>query len=176
MFIGYPLEYKGYLCYNMSSGKILLSRHVLFDETSFPFSTFLPISPLPSVPSAPQHTLPLSLLFPPSVPHSCCDDMVDIPYNNISSSPCVDVCTITGSETTLPADPQTTHIASNNHSSVDCVSNASVINQHLMQTRGKSGISKRKVFMTTVKVLVLIPIQNLHPTLKLLDILCGSML
>lgn len=38
VFLGYPLDYKGYLCYNMSNGKIYTSRHALFDETLFPFT------------------------------------------------------------------------------------------------------------------------------------------
>lgn len=32
IFLGYPLDYKGYLCYNMTIGKFFISRHVIFDE------------------------------------------------------------------------------------------------------------------------------------------------
>jgi hypothetical protein len=31
------LNHRGYRCYNPLNGKIILSRHVVFDETVFPF-------------------------------------------------------------------------------------------------------------------------------------------
>ncbi|CAL9006084.1 unnamed protein product [Prunus brigantina] len=37
VFMGYLLGYKGVLCYNCSTGKFLVSRHVIHDETIFPF-------------------------------------------------------------------------------------------------------------------------------------------
>lgn len=36
VFLGYSPGYKGELCYNLLTGKIILSRHVLYDETTFP--------------------------------------------------------------------------------------------------------------------------------------------
>ena len=38
VFLGYPSNYRGYKCYDISSRKIIISRHVMFDETRFPFS------------------------------------------------------------------------------------------------------------------------------------------
>ena len=37
-FLGYPLNHRGYKCYDLSFGKIIISRHVIFDETQFPFA------------------------------------------------------------------------------------------------------------------------------------------
>jgi hypothetical protein len=36
--IGYPLDQRGYKCYNPVTKRVLISRHVYFDKTSFPFA------------------------------------------------------------------------------------------------------------------------------------------
>ena len=38
VFLGYPSSHRGYKCCDLSSHKIIISRHVLFDEATFPFS------------------------------------------------------------------------------------------------------------------------------------------
>ena len=38
VFLGYPSNHREYKCYDISSRKIIISRHVIFDETQFPFS------------------------------------------------------------------------------------------------------------------------------------------
>ena len=37
-FLGYPSNHRGYKCYDLSYGKIIISRHVIFYETQFPFA------------------------------------------------------------------------------------------------------------------------------------------
>ena len=37
VFLGYPSHHRGYKCYDLSSSKIIICRHVLFDEHVFPF-------------------------------------------------------------------------------------------------------------------------------------------
>jgi hypothetical protein len=37
VFIGYPLDHRGYHCYNIATGCVITSRHILFDEGVFPF-------------------------------------------------------------------------------------------------------------------------------------------
>jgi hypothetical protein len=44
IFLGYFDHHKGYRCLDLHSNKIIISRHVVFDETSFPFATH-PASP-----------------------------------------------------------------------------------------------------------------------------------
>ncbi|CAM8973909.1 unnamed protein product [Rhodiola kirilowii] len=39
VFIGYSPQHKGYRCLNLKSGQVIISRHVLFDETNFPYKT-----------------------------------------------------------------------------------------------------------------------------------------
>ncbi|KAI3691365.1 hypothetical protein L2E82_49713 [Cichorium intybus] len=38
VFLGYPSNHKGYKCYDLSSHKIIISRHAEFDENIFPFA------------------------------------------------------------------------------------------------------------------------------------------
>lgn len=38
MFLGYPSSHKGYRCLDIASRRVIISRHIVFDETSFPFS------------------------------------------------------------------------------------------------------------------------------------------
>jgi len=45
VFIGYSIAHKGYKCYHPSSKKILVSRHVVFDETMFPYKPSTTIQP-----------------------------------------------------------------------------------------------------------------------------------
>jgi hypothetical protein len=45
IFLGYSAHHKGYRCLDPTSNRIIISRHVLFDETAFPFAehTSLPL-------------------------------------------------------------------------------------------------------------------------------------
>ena len=42
VFLGYSSNHRGYKCYELSTRKIILSRHVIFEENTFPFSTMNP--------------------------------------------------------------------------------------------------------------------------------------
>lgn len=37
VFIGYPADHRGYRCFNPATGRVITSRHVIFDEDVFPF-------------------------------------------------------------------------------------------------------------------------------------------
>lgn len=41
-FLGYSNQHKGYKCLDISSGRVYISRDVIFDETGFPFSELHP--------------------------------------------------------------------------------------------------------------------------------------
>ena len=42
VFLGYPSSHKGYQCLDMSTKRIVISCHVVFDETCFPFGLYSP--------------------------------------------------------------------------------------------------------------------------------------
>lgn len=68
VFLGYTLGFKGVLCYSISHNKIWMSRHVIHDETCFPFlsssqSQFPHVDPTTFFPSS----VPLTTV-PPRMP------------------------------------------------------------------------------------------------------------
>ncbi|PKU59087.1 Retrovirus-related Pol polyprotein from transposon TNT 1-94 [Dendrobium catenatum] len=133
VFVGYSPIHKGYKCYDLSTGKTHISRHVVFYEHQFPYKS-ITTSDRTSTPLPDSH-IPPTLLIPTSAqpihttPQSVTTSPPSNSVNNIISSP----------------DP----ISSASHPASQTVLLPSVSIQHgppthPMQTRSKSGIHKPK--------------------------------
>lgn len=76
IFLGYSTDHMGLRCLDMHTKRIILSRYVIFDENTFPFSNtpkpsspppvMLLVTPIPKPPVAPQVDPPIA---PPVAPH-----------------------------------------------------------------------------------------------------------
>jgi hypothetical protein len=81
-FIGYSTDHKGYRCLDLSTNRIVIFRHVVFDEGCFPFVTSPPLtndyeflSPIETrLNAGTPVTLTADLTVPPSGPTTCPTD------------------------------------------------------------------------------------------------------
>ncbi|CAN1131585.1 Retrovirus-related Pol polyprotein from transposon RE2 [Linum perenne] len=68
VFMGYSRLHKGYRCLHIPTGRIYVSRHVLFDETIFPFTGQMILSPSTAAADATSAPTPLPTPHRPT-PH-----------------------------------------------------------------------------------------------------------
>ncbi|KAM1108382.1 hypothetical protein ACFX2B_004976 [Malus domestica] len=131
VFLGYSLNHSGYRCLDPVTNRLYISRHVVFDETLFPFKHSLTLpSPTVSPPSisSPPLSHPISLtipIHPTPTPPSI--------LQNPSSSP-------SSSSVPLPPPSSSSHVPP---------PTTIPTNHHPMITRAKAGISKPKIFTAT---------------------------
>jgi hypothetical protein len=53
VFLGYPGDHRGYRCYDITTGRVITSRHVVFNEAAFPFRDIATSTPTPGPAPAP---------------------------------------------------------------------------------------------------------------------------
>ena len=49
VFLGYPSSHRGYRCLDISTRRVITSRHIVFDESTFPFAASPPTPPSDSL-------------------------------------------------------------------------------------------------------------------------------
>ena len=159
IFLGYPLQYKGYICLDALTGKIYISCHCVFDESVFPsfptssaespssfptsFSSdmwfsFIPLSSLSITQSSPISSAASGL----AESTSCSELPSSIP----SPNPCPEsVLPVSSSVVSLESSIPVSTTAPSLSISIPTFFPVNT-NAHPMLIRSKNGISKPKVF------------------------------
>nr|CAN74920.1 hypothetical protein VITISV_022026 [Vitis vinifera] len=131
VFLGYASAHKGYICLDVSTSRLYISRDVLFHESSFPFQS-IP-APLP----LPQHTPLTSALINPHLLSTSSPPTVSFPVHT-SSPDCTSTSNSLPPLLQVPFAPTPSPTPS---------SFPSPLNTHPMVTKAKSGIHKKKSFL-----------------------------
>jgi hypothetical protein len=87
-FLGYSTHHKGYKCLNISTGRVYISRDVVFDKTIFPFSMLHPNAG--ARPRSEISLLPPSLVDPTPIQGSAVD-VTNLPK---STNPSMQQCAL----------------------------------------------------------------------------------
>ncbi|KAH9744520.1 retrovirus-related pol polyprotein from transposon RE1 [Citrus sinensis] len=142
IFLGYSSHHKGYVCLH-SSGRIYISNHVVFYETTFPFESGVDFS------SADHSSSSLSShSVKPQVTFTLSQSTFQLDGSALQSSPAADLLSPSSSLSSpeLNTQSQITPSTPNHHLSPP----SQLIQGHPMVTRSKAGIFKPKTtFLTT---------------------------
>jgi Reverse transcriptase (RNA-dependent DNA polymerase) len=85
VFLGYSSIHKGYYCYHLSSNRLYVSRHVVFNELEFPFSSLPPTES--GQESQPLSTSPLVILPSPQCSTSLPDSSTELSNDHSTPPP-----------------------------------------------------------------------------------------
>nr|GEW32253.1 ribonuclease H-like domain-containing protein [Tanacetum cinerariifolium] len=157
VFLGYPALHRGYRCLDLSTNKIIISRHVIFDEDQFPFGSMTPDQPpsydflLPppntQVTNPPNHHLstgkPTPSIHIPTQPYP--SQLHSTPHLDPANEPVTLTKPTTPDPTPVPTSPSptpNTHLTTPAATTSSNAPNGPTTNTHHIVTRAKAGISK----------------------------------
>ncbi|VVA39320.1 PREDICTED: Retrovirus-related Pol poly from transposon [Prunus dulcis] len=161
VFLGHLMGYNGILCFNMSTAKLLVSRDVVQDESMFPFKQGVPVLGLSSSSVASTSSAPIFVVLPilsradVPPPLSALPVTPPVPIASVSSSSGPSTSQFSSPSAVHDQEPSPTILPVLTNQQLDVlfpslssssVSDISPINHHSMQTRSKSGVTKRKDF------------------------------
>ncbi|CAL8170379.1 unnamed protein product [Prunus armeniaca] len=145
VFLGYAGQYKGYICFSLTTNRLFVTRHVLFDETMFPFTYVHPVS-ISSSQSLTSSSPPPSISFTNTVLSPIPSLSVSSPSPPISEAAAPLNASPSATQSPLPVDPDF------QPESLRVILPLPPVNLHPMTTRSKNGISKRKAFSASSSV------------------------
>ncbi|KAI5355953.1 hypothetical protein L3X38_008848 [Prunus dulcis] len=143
VFLGYMTGYKGILCYNVLTGKMVISRNVVHDELVYPFQPVITSKSVTCISAGNSSSAPVlvpSVLASPSLPLPT-DPDISSPLNHLDTSSTqvsLPVMSEHQFEVLLPPGSRPASPSINSESSSSTPLPAA--NSHPMQTRSKSGI------------------------------------
>ncbi|KAM2839447.1 hypothetical protein COP1_031048 [Malus domestica] len=156
IFVGYAAQYKGYICFDVSKNELIVSRHVLFNETHYPtlsqpfdkqYSSLQTSTSPPHIVhsntfhQSPIIAIPLPYVFQPTVASPQVTQSSSLSHGDIVSSPITSV--VHGTSESSPISELHPDITTSQVSNLQLV-NINSQNCHPMQTNFKSSISKKK--------------------------------
>lgn len=169
VFLSYASKFKGYICYEVLHRRIYISRHVLFDESEFPYSNLIlqvshsnpstkvsVSSPIVVVPNSqnvlvmPQHHQNVhSIPSPEPVPNpALMPSSIHVPISALDSQSATEEHSITLS--TQSSSYLVLMVPYFLPESLQVVLSIPPLNLHPMQTRSKSGISKKIALLSAI--------------------------
>lgn len=154
-YLGFSSDHKGYRCLN-SEGRVFISRDVLFDESSFPFSSSISSSNSSSSYSSIPSLSP-SIPLVPTVASNISNATINTNHTCSSASPLMQVSSPNIFVATDIPDPFSSPNSSSSSSTRYLLPPPSPLitaapqtsNTHHMLTRSKRGIHKPKSYMVT---------------------------
>ncbi|KAK1431722.1 hypothetical protein QVD17_08299 [Tagetes erecta] len=119
IFLGYPSDFRGYRCFDLVTGRVYISRHVVFDESTFPSAESNSPHPYTFLDDDIIHH-PVAFPPPPNPPTPSTEPPTPSPTHASPPPP-------TAAHSQPPPSPPPT------------------TNHHSMQTRAKSGVHKPNI-------------------------------
>ncbi|KAJ0519331.1 putative RNA-directed DNA polymerase [Helianthus annuus] len=168
IFLGYPADFRGYRCLDPTTGRVHISRHVTFDEQTFPYSLHIPSTrysfledPIPTgftfgqTPSPkPDVTAPFTFNYSrrprPTTTHPLTQPATSpaqpLPIPNDPPGP------PTSADTQTAPTPSTATQTAHSTSAIPTPRPSSSNNIHPMSTRSKTGSIKLPLYPTLMTI------------------------